>query len=100
MSRQPGHGGRVHRAGQLASGAQHRLQRLGGLVVGHQHHHRLTGCARQQRNVDGPRRGRQPRDTHPPRRKAQMPSYAFETRRVLQLRKDFADKREDHVPSV
>jgi hypothetical protein len=29
-----------------------------------------------------------------------MPDYVLKSRRVLQLRKDFADKREDHVPLV
>ena len=32
-----------------------------------------------------------------PRTQAQAPSYALKIRRVLQLRKPLADKREDHV---
>ncbi len=100
VGRQPHQRRRVHRAGQLAPGAQHRLQRLGGLVVGHHHDHRLLGSARHQRKVKRTRRRRQSRDTPPPRTQAQMPSYALKSRRVLQLREDFADKRENHVVSV
>jgi hypothetical protein len=29
-----------------------------------------------------------------------VPGYAIKSRRVLQLRKDFADKRENHLTSV
>ena len=87
-------------AGQLATGAQHRLQRLGGLVVGHHHDDRLAGGPRHQRQIERPRRGGQSGDTPTPRTKAQMPSYALKTGRVLQLREDFADERENHVYSV
>ena len=100
MGRQTHHLGRIDRAGQLAAGLEHRLQRLGSLVVGHHHDHRLLGRPRHQRQIKRTRRRRQSGHTSPPRTKAQMPLYALKPRRVLQLREDFADKRENHVVSV
>ena len=85
---------------QLAAGLEQWLQCLGRLVVGDHNNHRLAGGPRHQRDVKRPRCRRQSGDTPPPRTKAQMPSYAFKSRRVLQLRKDFADKRENHVVLV
>ena len=100
MGGKPHHARRIDGAGQLASGLEQRLQRLGGLVVGHHHDHRLLGGPRHQRQIERPRRRRQSGHTPPPRTQAQMPANALKSRRVLQLREDFADEREDHVSSV
>ena len=83
-------------AGELASGFQHGFERFGGLVVSDDEDDRLAGGARHEGNVEGAGGGSQSGDTSSPRIQAQVPDYAFKTRGVLQLRKNFADKREDH----
>ncbi len=100
MGRQAHHARRIDGAGQLASRLQQRLQRLGGLVVGHHHDHRLLGGPRHQRQIKRPRRRSQSGHTPPPRTQAQMPANALKSRGVLQLRENFADEREDHLASV
>src|ERR1700735_516684 len=92
---------RIDGAGQLASRLEHRLQCFCGLVVGDNYDDRLLGGPRHQRNIESPRCYGETRDTSPPRTKAQMPSNAIKSRNLLQLRKDFADKRENHrIPSL
>jgi hypothetical protein len=90
----------VHGAGEVAAGFEQGFERLGSFVVGHDHDCKLLGGPRHQGKVNGPRRCGEARDTSPPRTKAEVPSYAFKTRRVLQLREDFADERENHVMPV
>ncbi len=50
----------------------------------------------KRRNVDGAGCSRQSGDTPSPRSKRQVPAYAIKCGRVLQIREDFADEREDH----
>ncbi len=98
-------GGKAHHArgidgaGQLASGLEQRLQRLGGLVVGHDHDDRLLGRPRHQRQIERPRRRSQSGHTPTPRTQAEVPANALKSRGMLQLREDFADKRENHRSS-
>src|ERR1035438_4940849 len=94
------HGRGIYSAGEFAAGAKHRLQCLGGLVVGDYHDDRLAGGPRHERNVERTRGGGQPGHTPPPRTKAQMPSYALKSRGVLQLREYLADEREDHTSEL
>jgi hypothetical protein len=89
-------GGGIDGAGQFASGPEHWLQRFCGSIVGDDHDYRLFCGPGHERQVECPRRGGEPGDTSPPRTKAQVPSYAIKARRVLQLRKNLADKRENH----
>jgi hypothetical protein len=96
VSRQPYHARRVHRTGKLAAGLEKGFKRFGGLVVRNHHNNHLPRCSRHQRQVHRARRSREAGHTPPPRPQAQMPSYALKSRRVLQLREDFADKRENH----
>ena len=91
---------RIDGAGELASGLEQRLQRFGGLVVGHDDDDRLLGGPRHQRQIERPRRRGQSGHTSPARTQAQVPANAFKSRGMLQLRKNFADKREDHQPQV
>ncbi len=87
-------------AGEFAAGPQHGFQFLRGFVVGDEDDYRLTRCTRNEWDVESPRRRGEPGYTSPPRTKAQMPSYALKSGRVLQLREDFADERENHVIPV
>jgi hypothetical protein len=95
VRREPHHARRIDGAGQLASGLEQRLQRLGGLVVGHDHDHRLLGRPRHQRQVErapSPSARTHAAAPHPGSgacERAQIPG-------VLQLRKNLADKRENH----
>jgi hypothetical protein len=56
----------------------------------------LLGGLGHERQVEGAGRGGEAGDTPTPRSEAEVPAYAFKPGRVLQLRKDFADKRENH----
>ena len=87
---------RVDGAGQLAAGLEQRLQGLGRFVVGHDHDDRLARGPRHQRKIQSARGCGEPGDTPPPRSEAQMPANALKSRRMLQLRENFADKRENH----
>ncbi len=95
-------GGQAHHfrgidgAGELAAGPEHGFQGFGGLVVGDNHDDRLAGGTSHERNIEGTRGGGETRHTSPPRSEAEMPANAFKARRVLQVRKDFADERENH----
>ena len=81
-------GGKAHDArgidgaGQLASGLEQRLQRLGGLVVGNDDDDRLLGGPRHERHVEGPRGGGQSGHTPPPRTQAEVPANALKSRRT------------------
>ena len=90
------HARRIDCAGQLASGLEQRLQRLGGLVVGHDHDHRLLGGPRHQRQVERSRCRGQSGHTPTARTQAQVPANALKSRGMLQLREHLADEREDH----
>ena len=94
------HARRIDGAGQLASGLEQRLQRLGGLVVGHDHDDRLLGGPRHQRQVERSRCRGQSGHTPPPRTQAQVPANALKSRGLLQLREHLADERENHLPLV
>ena len=95
-------GGKAHHAsgidgaGELATGLEQRLQRLGGLVVGDDDHSELLGGPRHQRQIKRSRRRGQAGHTPPPRTQAEVPANALESRGMLQLRENLADKREDH----
>ena len=100
MRGQPDDLGGIHGAGELAAGPQHRFQFLRGFVVGNENDDRLTGGTCNEWDVESPRRRSESGDTSSPRTKAQMPSYALKSGRVLQLREDLADERENHVIPV
>jgi len=100
MRRQPQNPLGIECSSKLAAGSQRQFQRLSRLVVRHYNNHRLFGGARKERNVERPRGRSQSRDTPTPRSKAQVPAYAIECGGLLQLREDFADKREDHVELI
>ena len=87
-------------SGKVASSPQHGLKGFGGLVVRDHHHHRLAGSTSQQWNVDCAGGRSKSGDTPTPRTKAEMPSYALKRGGVLQFRKNIADERENHAPSV
>jgi hypothetical protein len=96
VCRQTHHFRGIDGAGKLASGLEHGFQALGGLVVGHHHDDRLACGTRHERDIDRAGSRSEARHTSPPRGEAEMPANALEARRVLQLRKDFADERENH----
>ena len=83
--------------GEFAAGAQQRLQRFGGLVVGDDEEDGLARGAGQKRKVKGTRRRGKSGHTTTPRTKVEMPLYAIEGGGALQLREDFADEGENHA---
>ena len=90
------HAGGIDGAGEFAAGAQGGLEGLGGLVVGDQHDDGVLGGAGHEGDVEGARGGGESGHTSPPRSEAEMPANAFKAGGVLQVRKNFADEREDH----
>ena len=94
------HARRIDGARQLASRLEQRFQRLGSLVVGHHHDHRLLGGPRHQRQVERSRCRGQSGHTPPARTQAQVPANALKSRGLLQLREHLADERENHLPLV
>ena len=94
------HSGGIDGPGQLASGLEKRFKRLGGLIVGNNHHNRLLSSAGHQRQVERSRRRGQSGHTSSPRTQAEVPAYAFKARSLLQLREGLADKRQDHQVQV
>ena len=88
--------GGIDGAGELASGLEQRLERFGGLVVGDDDDDRLLGGPRHQRQIESARGCGQSGHTPPSRTQAKVPANALKSRGMLQLREDFADKREDH----
>ena len=100
VSRQANDSSWIDCAGEFASGFQKWLEGFGRLVVGHDDDHRLPGCPRHQRDVKRTRSRSQSGHTPAPRTQAQVPANAFKSRGVLQLRENFADKRENHLSLV
>ena len=92
--------GGIDGSGQLASGLEERFEGLGGLVVGDDDDDRLPGGLRHQRKIESARRCGQSGHTPPSRSEAKVPANALKSRGLLQLREDFADKREDHLALV
>ncbi len=90
------HARRIDGAGEFAAGAEHGLQGLGNLVVGDQHDDGVLGGPGHEGKIEGARRGGQSGHTPPPRSEAEMPANALKCGGVLQVRKNFADEREDH----
>ena len=97
VRRQPHHALRINSPGQLAAGLQQRLQRLGGLIIRHNDDHGLPRGLCHQGTVECARCSGEPGDTTTPRAEAQMPLHAFKCGRMLQIREDFADERENHA---
>ncbi len=96
MGGQAHHAGRIDGAGKFAAGAKSGFKGFGGLVVGDDHDDRPVGGARHEGKVEGAGGSGESGDTPAPRSKAEVPANAFKGGRVLQVRKDFADEREDH----
>ncbi len=84
-------------AGEFAAGFERGFEGLGGLVVGDDHDDRTAGGGvGQEGKVKGAGGGGQSGDTPTPRSKAEVPANAIKSGGVLQVRKNFADEREDH----
>jgi len=90
------HASGIDGARKFAASPQGALEGLRRLVIGNQYDDRLTGRAGHKRNVEGARSCRKSGNTPPPRSKAEMPANAIKGGGVLQVRKNFADEREDH----
>ena len=87
---------RIDGAGELATGLEQRLQSFRSLVVGDDDDDWLFGGPRHERKVEGARGRGESGHTPTPRTQAEVPANAFKSRRLLQLRENLADKREDH----
>ena len=96
VCRQTQHALGIDGPGELAAGAESEFKRFSGLIVRHDDDDRLFRGACEKRDVQRAGGCGQSRDTPAPRSKAEMPAYAIECGGLLQLREDFADKREDH----
>ena len=82
---------------ELGASAKDGLESFSSFVVGNDDDERLTGSAREEREIEGTGSYRESGDTPTAHTKAEVPLYAIECGGVLQLREDFADEREDHV---
>ena len=97
-------GGEAHDAlgidgsGEVAAGSEGEFEGLGGLVVGDDDEDGFFGGAGEEGDEEGARGDGESGDTTPPRSEGEMPAYALECGGLLQLREDFADKRQDHDP--
>ena len=100
MSRKAHDASRIDGAGEIATGFQERLERLSRFVVCNDDDNWLARGTRYQWQVQGARCSGESGYTSPPRSQAQVPAYAIKSRSLLQLRKDFADKRENHPMTV
>ena len=84
-------------AGEFAAGFERGFEGLGGLVVGDDHDDRAAGGGvGHEGKVEGAGGGGESGDTTTPRSKAEVPANAIKGGGVLQVRKNFADEREDH----
>ena len=86
-------------AGELAAGLEEGFKRLGGFVVSDDEDDELLGGASHERKVERSGRCGESGHTPTPRTQAEVPAYAFKSRSLLQLRENFADKRQDHQSS-
>ncbi len=97
VGRETDHAVGIDGAGKFAAGSECGFEGLGGLVVGDDQDDRAAGGrAGHERKVKRAGGGRQSGDTATPRSKAEVPANAIKGGGVLQVRKNFADEREDH----
>ncbi len=100
VRRETDHPAGIDGASEFATGAENGLKSFGCLVVGNDQNDRLASGAGQERQVERTRGRGQSRHTSPARTKVEVPLYAIEGGRVLQLRENFADEGEDHESLV
>ena len=90
----------INGSGEFAAGAKSEFKGFSGFIVRHDDDDWFFGGAREERNIQRTGGCSESRDTTAPRSKAKMPAYAIECGGLLQLREDFADKREDHTETI
>jgi hypothetical protein len=87
-------------SGEFTAGAERKFERLGGLVIGHDNDYRLLGGSGEKRDVNRTGGVGESRHTSATDTKREVPANAIKGGGLLQFRKNFADKREDHAVPV
>ena len=96
VGRQHHDGVGVRRAGQIAKRLHHGQELFRGAVAVHHDDQRLQCGFEEQRVMQGARAGGEAGHTYPPRAALYLASCTLEIGRLLHVREEFANKRQDH----
>jgi hypothetical protein len=93
-------GVRAERSGKLAGAEHGGVEGFGGLVVGDDDDAGGVGGVDERRQIEGAGGGGEARDATTPGAGAEMAADTLEGLRVLEVREEFANKREDHASLI